>query len=255
MCPSSTLSAHHACVTSCCNLSSIGSQKKESLVWLQLLESIPACPLELFLLLMFWCFSKLAWDFNCIFFSCLNWIECVSHFPIKFTSVFVQTCTPKQSQCLVYEHESKWWICQWDIGPQAEPVWCWWVGRVGSQNITVHFWLDDRPCGNYLWVLVTLKMTIWVESTLLCLKVYHWRCQWYTSDTDSILISTGFVLTLPPSTFHPGRWHFDSARCSQCNPAVFTLNRHVLTRIWVLKTILHFSPQMVTFSLSSASKS
>ncbi len=132
---------------------------------------------------------------------------------------------------------------------KAQELWCWPVRRVGSENITVHFWLDDCPCGNYIWVLLTLKMTIWAESTLLCSEVYHWGYQWCTSDTDGILISTRFVPTMPPSSFDPGRWHFHSGICSEWNPAVFTLNRYVLTRICILITTLHFSPQTVTFSL------
>ena len=126
---------------------------------------------------------------------------------------------------------------------------CWRVRRVGSENVTVHFWLDDRPCGNYLWVLLTLNLTVWAESTLLCSEVYHWGYQRCTSDTDSILISTGFIVTLLPSTFHPGWRYFDAGSRSECNPAFSTPNRHVLTRICILMTTVHFSPWTVTFSL------
>ncbi len=100
----------------CCNLTL--AHRNSHKRWPRFCRSLGTLPTSDYFL----CFSKLAWNFNSIFFSCLNWIECVSHFPIKFTSVFVQTCAPKQSQCSIYEHESKWWICRWDTGPQAEPV-------------------------------------------------------------------------------------------------------------------------------------
>ncbi len=46
------------------------------------------------------------------------------------------------------------------------------------------------------------------------LRSIHWGYEWCTSDTDGILITTGFVATLLPSTFHPGRIHFDAGSCS-----------------------------------------
>ncbi len=145
---------------------------------------------------------------------------------------------------------------------------CWRVRRVGSKNVTVHFWLDDRPCGNYLWVLLTLNFTIWAESTLLCSEVYRWGYQQCTSDTDGILISTGFVpniatqyfspwmvifslwktLWLQPITSHPEWARFHLYLRFDDNTALFTPNGHVLTRICVSIITMHFSPWMVTFS-------
>ncbi len=126
---------------------------------------------------------------------------------------------------------------------------CWRVRRVGSKNVTVHFWLDGRPCGNYLWVVLTLNLTVWAESTLLCSEVYCSGYQRCTSDTDGILISTGFVPNIATQyfsprtgtfslvsafrwqhcTFHPEQAHFDSYVCFDDNNALFTLDGYIFT--------------------------
>ncbi len=125
-------------------------------------------------------------------------------------------------------------FCLAFVGPMPLPDQdrCWRVRRVGSENVTVHFWLDDRPCGNYLWALLTLKLTVWVESSLLCSEVYHWG-------TNGALLTLTAYLFLLDSFQH-------------CYPLLFTPNGHVLTRICVSMTTLHFSPQTGTFWLLSA---
>ena len=108
-------------------------------------------------------------------------------------------------------------------------------------------------------------MIVRVETTYGCFWHWNWPfeqkapccAQKYTvRGTNSALLTLTVYLfllvsspTLPPSTFHPGQWHFHSGRRSDCNPSLFTLNGHVLTHICILMTIVHFSPWMVTFSL------
>ncbi len=65
-----------------------------------------------------------------------------------------------------------------------------------------------------------------LPAVLRCILLGFQQC---TSDTDGILISTGFVPTLLPITFHPKWACFDSYLCFDDNTALFTPNGYIFT--------------------------